>query len=418
MRLTRRNFLHGCSAAIAAMAGARLTRVALAAPGRQTAATDTLVVLFLRGGWDALNVVPVIDGPDRGIYEQARPALKLPRTGANAALRLDDQFGLHPGLAPLLDLYQAGHMGIVHAVGLNFDTRSHFDAMQFIELGIPGRRGTADGWISRHLLSSPVPTDAVLSPALAIGGQPQSLQNAPSTMAIDNLNDFALWGNDSYLPEQRDVLNHLYTGTTWAHRAGAETLRAIDSMAGIIDGDYTPANGADYGESEIGNSLQSLARLIKADQHLQVATVDYGGWDTHDWQGEGGGGQFGSLLENLGQGLRGFYDDLGERANSTTVMVISEFGRRLEENGSYGTDHGHGSVMLLLGGGVNGGRVHGQWPGLDTEQLYDRVDLAITTDYRQVVGEVLTGRLGNSRIDAVFPGFEMGTPLGLVRPTA
>ncbi len=269
-RISRRHFLTGCSAAIAAMAGARITRLAFAAPngatGRAPASTAdrTLIVLFLRGGWDALNVVPPI-GDDRRHYERARPSLALPERGENAALPLDDRFGLHPALAPLHELYQDGVFAIVHATGLAHETRSHFDAMEYMELGTPGLKTTREGWIARHLLATGVNSDTLLAPALAIGSAPTSLREAPQAVAVENLDDFKLWGDESFFAEQRRVLNRLYTGETWAHAAGAQTLRALDGMSRIIDADYESAAGVEYPGGGLGEQLSTLARLIKSD---------------------------------------------------------------------------------------------------------------------------------------------------------
>ena len=418
-RITRRKFLTGCSAAIAALAGARITRLAFAddktgAARAQAAGERTLIVLFLRGGWDALNVVPPI-GDDRKHYVRARPSLALPERGENAALPLDDRFGLHPALAPLHELYQDGAFAVVHATGLAHETRSHFDAMEYMELGTPGQKTTREGWIARHLLATGVQDGALLAPALAIGNAPTSLREAPQAVAVQNLDDFKLWGDESFFVEQRRVLNRLYTGETWAHAAGAQTLRALDGMSRLLDGAYETAAGVEYPGGELSDQLSTLARLIKSDAGLQVATLDYGGWDTHDYQGDEGTGQFGAQLDQLGRSLLAFHQDLGARAADVTVLVMSEFGRRLEQNSSQGTDHGHGSALFLMGGGVNGGKVYGDWPGLAHEQLFDQVDLAITTDYRQVVSEVLGTRFGNPDPGYVFPGFTPGASLGIVR---
>lgn len=418
-RITRRNFLTGCSAAIAAMAGARITRLAFAEPngsaGRAPAsvADRSLIVLSLRGGWDSLNVVPPI-GDDRRHYVRARPTLALPERGENAALPLDDRFGLHPALAPLRELYQDGAFAIVHATGLAHETRSHFDAMEYMELGTPGIKTTREGWIARHLLATGVRDDALLAPALAIGGAPTSLREAPGAVAVDNLDDFKLWGDESFFEEQRRVLSRLYTGETWAHAAGAQTLRALDGMSHILTDDYEPAAGVEYPGGGLGDQLSTLARLIKTGAGLQVATLDYGGWDTHDYQGDQGTGQFGAQLDELGRSLGAFYEDLGAMAANVTVMVMSEFGRRLEQNSSQGTDHGHGSALFLLGGGINGGKVYGDWPGLSHDQLFDQADLAVTTDYRQVVSELLATRFGDPDPSYVFPGYSVGPNLGVI----
>jgi uncharacterized protein (DUF1501 family) len=403
--LPRRQFLQGCSSAIAAMAGARLTNLAFAKQGDQT---DTLVVVFLRGGWDALNVVPPIGGDDRGFYEKARPDIKI-----TDLLQLNDQFGLHPALNPLYDLYQAGKMGVIHAVGLNHDTRSHFDAQEYIELGTPGSKSITSGWITRHLQQTGASS---ILPVVATNGSPSSLLNFVPTVNLNDPSDFSQWGND-LLGSQQNALHQMYKGDSILHRAGTRTLEALNIVSPLVERDYQPSNGAVYNDDELGQQLKTIAQMIKLDAGLKVAAVDFGGWDTHEYETEGNGGYIADLLNQLSTGLSNFYLDLDSGyTDRLSVVVISEFGRRLVQNESQGTDHGHGSVMLALGGNVNGGQVYGQWPGLHNDQLYDHADLAITTDYRQILSELLSTRLGNSNIEAVFPGFSGNyNPLGLFR---
>jgi uncharacterized protein (DUF1501 family) len=417
-KMTRRGFMMGCSAAIAALAGSRLTRLAFAAPTESVAPSDQnmLVVVFLRGGWDALNVFPPLAGDDRRFYEEARPSLKVRDSGYDAALNLNDQLGLHPALAPLHGLYQDGKMAVVQAVGLNHDTRSHFDAMEFIERGTPGKKSTTSGWISRHLESAPNLPQDILMPALAASGQPTSLLACNEAVTMGTPADFALWSSDGYQAEQREALRRMYSGDSWLRRAGAQTLKALDVVQNGSDEEYTPANGAYYPEDYFGENLKTIAQMIKRDVGLRVGTVDLGGWDTHEYQGEGGGGYLSDLLGQLARGLEAFYTDLdGAYTDRLTVVVMSEFGRRLAQNASYGTDHGHGSAMLALGGQINGGQVFGAWPGLHNDQLYDRADLAVSTDYRQVLGEILLQQLGNPNLDYVFPGYTGYQPLGIVK---
>ncbi len=403
--LPRRQFLQGCSAAIAAMAGARLTNLAFAKQGEQT---DTLVVVFLRGGWDALNVVPPISGDDRAFYEKARPDIKI-----TDLLQLNDQFGLHPALNPLYDLYQAGKMGVVHAVGLNHDTRSHFDAQEYIELGTPGSKSITSGWITRHLQQTG--TSSIL-PVVATNNSPSSLLNFVPTVNLNDPSDFSQWGND-LVASQQAALRQMYKGGSILHQAGLRTLEALNIVSPLIEKEYQPSNGAFYNDDELGQQLKTIAQMIKLDAGLKVAAVDFGGWDTHEYETDGNGGYIGDLLGQLASGLANFYLDLDSGyTDRLSVVVISEFGRRLVQNESQGTDHGHGSVMLALGGNVNGGQVYGAWPGLHNDQLYDHADLAITTDYRQILSELLSTRLGNSNIEAVFPGFSGNyNPLGLFR---
>ncbi len=409
MKLSRRQFLQGCSYAIAALAGARLTNLAYAAPDDPA---DTLVVVFLRGGWDALNVVPPLMGDDRGWYEKARPGVKIPD---GRLINLNDQFGLHPALSPLHELYQDGKMGIVHAVGLDYDTRSHFDAMEFIELGTPGSKATTSGWITRHLQTAPGGSSGLL-PALAAPSQPTSLLGMTATVSMSNPSDLSQWDN-GLLGEQQAALRKLYRGDSLLHQSGLRTLDAVATVAPLNEQEYRPQNGASYREDELGTQLKTVAQLIKMQAGMRVATVDFGGWDTHEYQNDAEGGYMGGLLESLGENLANFYRDLDSGyTEKLSVVVISEFGRRLAQNDSNGTDHGHGSVMLALGGGVNGGQVYGNWPGLANEQLYDRADLAVTTDYRQVLGELLLNRLKNPNLEAILPGYAANfSPLGLFR---
>jgi len=401
----RRQFLQGCSYAIASMAGARLTNLSFA---QDNNSSDTLVVVFLRGGWDALNVVPPLQGDDRGFYEKARPNLRI-----TDLLPLNDQFGLHPALAPLHDLYKSGKMGIVHAVGLDHDTRSHFDAQEFIELGTPGSKNTTSGWITRHLQATGVSS---ILPVVSTSGQPTSLLNFVPTVSVNSPSDFSQWGND-LVGSQQTALRQMYQGSSLLHQAGARTLDALNIISPLVEKEYQPSNGATYNDDELGRQLKTIAQMIKLDAGLRVAAVDFGGWDTHEYETEGNGGYIGDLLNQLSSGLANFYLDLDSGyTDRLSVVVISEFGRRLVQNESYGTDHGHGSVMLTLGGNVNGGQVFGAWPGLHNDQLYDHADLAVTTDYRQVLSELLSKRLGNSNIENVFPGFSSQyTPLGIYR---
>ena len=403
-KFTRRNFLQGCSAAIAGLAGARLTNVAFA---QQGSPTDTLVVVFLRGGWDALNVVPPRDGDDRGYYENARPDIKI-----TDLLPLNDQFGMHPALAPLHGLYQAGKMAVVHAVGLNYDTRSHFDAMEYIELGTPGSKSTTSGWITRYLQGTGA---ASILPALSTSGAPSSLLNFVPTVNLNDPGDFSQWDN-GLAASQQAALRQMYSGETLLHRAGLRTLDSLGIVSPLVGQEYQPSNGAVYNDDEISQQLKTVARMIKLDTGLRVATVDYGGWDTHEYETDGNGGYIANQLGNLASGLSNFYLDLDSGyTDRLSVVVLSEFGRRLVQNEDYGTDHGHGNVMFTLGGGVNGGQVYGAWPGLHNDQLYDHADLAITTDYRQVLSELLARRLGNADVASIFPGYTPTSDMGIYR---
>jgi uncharacterized protein (DUF1501 family) len=410
----------GCSAAIAAMAGASLGRVAFATPGSAAAnGNDTLVVLFLRGGWDALSVLPPIDGADRGLYEKARPGLKIPVKGDKAAIGLNGQLGLHPALKPLHELYRGGQMAIVQATGLEHDTRSHFDAMDFMELGTPGIKTTTSGWITRHLASLGG-SQSVVIPAIGIGNTPASLLAMDRAVAVGSLEEMSLPGGGDLFDKKNKILRRMYGGERWIDKAGALALSTVDTfLESAPDRKYTPAKGVSYPDNELGRSLKSAAQMLKLDLGVQALSVDFGGWDTHDWQADTSDpmrGQLPEQLSALSGGLAAFYADLAASGHDkrTTIVVMSEFGRRLAQNENSGTDHGHGSAIFALGGNVKGGKVYGSWPGLASEQLFENTDLAITTDYRSVLSEIVTKRLGNPNIDKVFPGFGGYTPLGIV----
>lgn len=420
--ISRRSFLAGCCSAVAAYAGSRITNLAFAAPSQQISpVTDKLVVVFLRGGWDALNVVLPISGTDRGIYQNERPNIAVPTSGTGAAINLNGQFGFHPSMAPLMQFYQAGKLAIIHGVGLDYDTRSHFDAMQFIELGTPGQKTIDTGWLTRHLQTSPFLPASMYFPALSAGGsQAMSLLGTSDAVSMSDPSGFKLYGHWNYKELQRAAIRDLYSGDSWLQVAGTETLDMVDLIESTNPGNYVSANGAVYPGGSFGDNLQAIAQLIKMQVGMQVATVDLGGWDTHENQGSSGGGYFAtSLLGPLAQGLAALYTDLNGPCGSnfikrTTIVVMSEFGRRLKENANRGTDHGHGNVMLVLGGSVKGGAMYGEWPGLSNELLYDRADLRVTTDFRRVLSEIITHRLGNPNIDYIFPDYSGFSPLNFM----
>jgi uncharacterized protein (DUF1501 family) len=414
--MSRRHFLMGCSGTVAAMAGAQLTglTVAAAAPGTD-ANNETLIVLFLRGGWDAINVTPPLMGSDRAAYEAARPYLKVPTVGKNAALPLNNQFGLHRGLEPLLELYQGRQLAIIQAVGLlSANTRSHFDAMRYMELGTT-QPGTTTGWISRYLQANTAKLEGRNLPAVTIdAATTASLLGSDPAIALRSIKDFLLVDDPPHRQRLLQMLGQMYQGEAWLHKAGQRTISTIRLVEQLRTEDYRPA--APYPAGELGDRLKTLAALLKQGLNLRVATIDLGGWDTHEWQGENGEGQFADLLRQLGGALAAFYKDMNA-ANLTqklTIVVMSEFGRRLAENASRGTDHGHGGTMLVLGGKVNGGQLYGRWPGLDASQLYDRADLAVTTDYRTVLAEILKVQFRTEN-PTIFPGFRLAQPLGLIR---
>ncbi len=417
-KTTRRGFMVGCSAAIATMAGG----VRFTAFGSTEAAAnqDILITIFLRGGMDGLNVVMPISGADHGYYTSQRPDLAVPISGTVKAINLDSQFGLHPAAAPLYELYQAKKFAIVHAAGLNNDTRSHFDAMQYMELGTPGVKSTTTGWLTRHLETAGNLPPEIIFPVASIGNlAPTSLVGSLETIGMNSPDDFVYNGHWRYGNWQRSALRQMYGTGNWLGQAANQTLDAVDVIEFAAPKNYTPGNGAIYPDTSFGENLKSIAQVIKMQLGMRVATVDLGGWDSHEYQGDDGTGYFADHLGDLAKGLHALYTDLSNNNGTDytqrmTIVVMSEFGRSFAQNASRGTDHGHGNALFVLGGQVNGGKVYGQWPGLATEQLYDNRDLQITTDYRRVLSEILIRRHGNANLGIVFPGYTGYQPLGVV----
>lgn len=415
----------GCSTAAAAAAGMRLGLVALGNAATVTSNREVVVLVFLRGGMDGLSLIPPVAGEDREHYETARPMLKIPLTGAGAALPLNDQFGLHAAAAPLLSLFQAGKLAIIHGVG-SAGSRSHFEAQKYIELGTPGSQTVTSGWLTRHLLSSPSIGSTVLAPALATGATPPtSLQRSTEVIYLDDAGSFNLSqvGHWSWAySDQRIALRRILgQGGTFAHEAGLEALNAAGIIENYVTTSYQPATGVKYPDGTFGNHLKLIAQMIKLQVGVRVATVDLGGWDTHENQGNHTNGQFSNLVTLLAQGLAALYADLDGSGSDPhvqrlTVVVQSEFGRRIRENARNGTDHGTANAMLVLGGNVRGG-FHGSWPGLHPDARFDGADLAPTADFRRILSEVLIRRLGNPRLGEVFPRYEGYAPLGFVTGT-
>ena len=419
--INRRSFLVGCSAAIAAMSGGRLTGMALGAPSSEA---EVLVTVFLRGGWDALSVLPPLGGPDRALYESARPGLRVPVKGKGAALALgtlgQTPLGLHPALEPLHDLYTQGVLAVVPATGLPGGGRSHFEAQETLERGVLQQTGapSSSGWMTRFLDTLPG-TSALLSPAMALQDRlPSVLRGRTDVVSAQRLQDLNFTDDEAYRQYLFGHLGRMWTGDTALATAGRATLRALQAVSGVTRGEYQPAGGARYPDGAFGDGLQTLARSVRSGLGVRAAALDLGGWDTHQYQGMNQGEHFWSLLGELGSGLRALYQDLASTPEHferrLTVVVMSEFGRRLSENAAGGTDHGHGGAMLVLGGSVKGGKLYGRWPGLDTDQLFERSDLDVTTDYRAVFSEILLQKFHHPNLAAVFPGFKPGAGLGIV----
>jgi uncharacterized protein (DUF1501 family) len=382
-----------------------------------------LVAVFQRGAVDGLNVVVPFGEKN---YYALRPtiAIPAPKAGAESAIDLDGFFGLHPSLAPLKPIYDANRLAIVHAVGSPDPTRSHFDAQDYMESGTPGRKATTDGWLNRAL---PPSADIRKSPVRAVSLGPslsRALRGHNEAVAINNLNEFKVSDADGATTFEsmyasifdkstldKSTLDKMLSGT------GRETFDAVKLMQSIQSQPYTPASGAKYPGGRLGQSLMQIARLIKADVGLEVAFADVGGWDTHvnEVGQTPGAGQLANLLGNFGQALAAFHQDLGDRMEDVAVVTMSEFGRTARENGNRGTDHGHANVMFAFGGAIRGGKVYGEWPGLAPEQLYENRDLALTTDFRDVLGELVAKHLGNAQLAGVFPEYTQPRFRGLIR---
>ena len=401
MSITRRIFLHDSALAVVGTAAipAFLTRAALgaASPGTRN---KRLVVIFQRGAADGLNIV-VPHGEHA--YYAMRPSINIPR---NSVIDLDGFFGLHPAMSPLQPLWNQRHLAIVHATGSPDPTRSHFDAQDFMESGTPGLKATEDGWLNRALHSAPAPADKSAFRAIALGPSlPRILTGSESAIAVNNINDFSVGGRNS--SPVANTFEAMYANSVDAvlHGTGNETFEAVKMLKAANPAKYTPAPAANYPRGRFGESLKELAQLIKANLGVQVAFADIGGWDHHVNEGSTQG-QLANVLRDFSQSLAAFWIDLGDLAEATVVVTMSEFGRTARENGNRGTDHGHANVMFVMGGPVKGGKVYGRWPGLDQSQLYEERDLAVTTDFRRVVGEAVYQHVGNKNLDQVFPGFE------------
>ena len=397
--LTRRDFLR--TSAIVLGAAGTVPDWLLRAAAQGKTGRKILVAIFQRGAADGLNVVVPFFEPR---YYQLRPSIAIPQPGKpNGGLDLDGRFALHPALQPLKAMWDSKQFAIVHSAGSHDPSRSHFDAQEFMECGTPGIK-REDGWLNRALM--PVTPDSSPVRAIASGAQlPKTLQGSRGAIAVDSLPKFQVADKAS-----AEMLEHLYSTSLDAQlkAQGAATFDAVKLIESIRTRPYTPTPGAQY-VGDFGQRLQQIARLIKADVGVEVAFADIGGWDHHANESA----QLTTQLRQFGSSLAAFTQDLGDRMEDVVLVTMSEFGRTAAENGNLGTDHGHGNVMMVMGGGVRGGRLYGEWPGLEPEQLYERRDLAVTTDFRDVLGEVVTGHLGQ-KVDQVFPGYAPKTSLGLL----
>ncbi|HXJ64457.1 MAG TPA: DUF1501 domain-containing protein, partial [Actinomycetota bacterium] len=367
---------------------------------------DVLVLLSLRGGMDGVNVIVPTGDPD---YLAMRPNIGIPQ---GALVQLDQMFGLHPAMAALKPCYDAGVFGVVHAAGMSQPNRSHFEAMEEMERAAPGT-SLRTGWIDR-VLGGRISGTAFQGMQLGSGMAAPAFRGPSPELAIYSVDSFGLdaaWDNDE-LTRWSNALRGLYTGAQDVLLGPANvTLDALTAMQQLKDAGYTPANGAVYPDTDLGHAFSDLARLIKANVGLQVAAIDYGDWDMHEGMGSADAGWLHDHLSELSGTLAALATDLGsDGLQGVTLATLTEFGRCVGENGSGGADHGYGQAVLLLGGGVVGGQVHGQWPGCSMDDLIDEMDLAVTTDYRGILAEILEKRCRASGVSSVFPGLGSDRP--------
>ncbi|HEY2321678.1 MAG TPA: DUF1501 domain-containing protein [Thermoanaerobaculia bacterium] len=400
--MNRRAFFK--SSGLALVAGGLLPNVFVRMAGASTTkGKKTLVAIFQRGAVDGLNVI--IPYGEKAYYE-ARPTIAVPR---EQIVDLDGFFGAHPSLASVAPYFKDKSLAVVHAVGSPDATRSHFDAQDFMESGTPGVKSTEDGFLSRAIAAK---SEKEASPlrAVALGpALPRILTGTGGAVAMQNVSQFGIRAGaasnqvqGSFESMYSDAVAGALGGTAKESFEAAKILKTADPQK------LQPENGAVYPNNPLGNSLKQIAQLIKSNVGLEIAFTDVSGWDTH--AGEGGAqGQLANNLRNFSDAIAAFSKDIGSRMGDVVLVTMSEFGRTVRENGNRGTDHGHANVMLVLGGGVKGGKVYGKWPGLGSQQLYENRDLAVTTDFRDVFSELLTKQLGVGALKSVFPGYDVSS---------
>ena len=405
--MERRAFVrHGALALLALGLPPDFLTRSLLAQTHAAAKKKTLICIFQRGAVDGLSMVTPFGEKD--YYARRRSiAVPAPSSIGGNLIDLDGFFGLHPALQPLHDLFTRNELGILHAVGSPHPTRSHFDAQDFMETATPGIKSTRDGWLNRvlaHAADHAVGQTALGAESLrgvAMGAAlPKSLRGKQPALAIQDLNRFGVLGGRE---QEFEKAYNTEAGTV----IGSATDGAFDAIKVLRSANltqYRAASGVQYPQGEFGRSLSQVAQLIKSGVGVEIAFVDIGGWDTHQAQG-GSEGQLARRLNEMARGIRALYDDLGDRMDDVVLLTMSEFGRTVAENGSGGTDHGHGTCMFVAGGAVNGGKVLGDWPGLAPEQLYQGRDLAVTTDFREVFAELASRHLGAQQLEQVFPGW-------------
>ncbi|HXE09395.1 MAG TPA: DUF1501 domain-containing protein [Acidobacteriaceae bacterium] len=413
-RVSRRVFMKNGALALVGTSAipAFLSRSVLAEMTTAAANKKKLVVIFQRGAVDGLNVV--VPYTEQNYYAM-RPTIAVQQ---NEVIDLDGHFGLHPQIAGFKPLFDQGHLAIVHAAGSPDPTRSHFDAQDYMESGTPGLKSTEDGWLNRALEAAPEEKASAFR-AVALGAQvPRTLQGKMPAIALNNLADFSVGGRGQTTSPISNAFQAMYDQSTDTvlQGTGQETFEAVKMLKAANPAEYKPLAGVEYPAGAFGNSLKQIAQLMKANLGVEAAFTDIGGWDTHQNQG-GANGQLANRLTEFSTAIAAFWRDMGDDAENVTLVTMSEFGRTARQNGTGGTDHGHANVMFVLGGAVKGGKVYGKWPGVENEQLNEGRDLAVTTDFRTVLGETAYKTLGAKNLEVVFPGAKVRPAgfLGLMR---
>ena len=399
--VTRRGFMKGGALALVgtSVIPSFLTRSIYAEMTTAAANRKKLVVIFQRGACDGLNVV--VPYTEKNYYSM-RPTIAIQ---PNEVIDLNGFFGLHPQMAAFKPLYDQGHLAIVHAVGSPDPSRSHFDAQDYMESGTPGVKVTPDGWLNRALQTEPLTGKPSAFRAVALGTEvPRTLQGPVPAIAVANLADFSVAGKGPQTSSISNAFQAMYDESSDAvlHGTGEETFEAVKMLKAADPAKYAPAAGVVYPNTAFGNSMKQIAQLLKANLGVEAAFSDIGGWDTHQNQG-GANGQLANRLKEFSETIAAFWQDMGSDQQNITLVTMSEFGRTARQNSTGGTDHGHANVMFVLGGGVKGGKIYGQWPGVADEQLNEGRDLKVTTDFRNVLGEAAYKTLGSRKLDVVFP---------------
>ena len=404
--VSRRVFLKNGAFALVSLgfAPSFLARTAFAAgDSRQP---RRLIAIFQRGAVDGLNMVVPCGEAE---YYRARPSIAIPRPngGEGSALDLDGFFGFNPRLSPLKPLWDRRDLAIVHACGSPDSTRSHFDAQDYMETATPGVKSTGDGWLNRYLQARRAGETTAFR-AVALGPQlPRILQGTAPALAVNQISQFGIrsGGNSEMLGASFEA-QYAAAADRVLNGIGREAFDAIKMLKAADPSKYQPTHGTEYPRSPFGQALKQIAQLTKAGVGLEVAFADIGGWDTHVNQGAAQG-QLAARLDDFARSVAALVADLDERMADTVVLTMSEFGRAVAQNGSRGTDHGHGNAMMVIGGGVRGGRVYGKWPGLAIDRRYEGRDLAVTTDFRDVFGEIVVRHLGVADTKPIFPGYQV-----------